>query len=116
MGVFVPHGRFSAAADVMGLKLSGFPAWWLYRTYYLYQLPRLERKLRVVIDWTLELIFRRDIVKMDVTPSQGINRVHYEEGEIIYRQGGLARNFYIIIAGEVGVYRQENGRRDQSQP
>ncbi len=109
MGVFVPLGRFSAAADVMGLKLSGFPAWWLYRTYYLYQLPRLERKLRVVIDWTLELIFRRDIVKMDVTPSQGINRVHYEEGEIIYPQGGLARNFYIIIAGEVGVYRQENG-------
>ncbi len=62
-----------------------------------------------MIDWTLELIFRRDIVKMDVTPSQGINRVHYEEGEIIYRQGGLARNFYIIIDGEVGVYRQENG-------
>ncbi len=68
-----------------------------------------ERKLRVVIDWTLELVFRRDIVKMDVTPSQGINRVHFEEGEIIYRQGGLARNFYIIIAGDVGVYRQENG-------
>jgi len=109
MGVFVPLGRFSAAGDVMGLKVSGFLAWWLYRTYYLYQLPRLERKLRVMIDWTLELIFRRDIVKMDVIPSQGINRVHYEEGEIIYRQGGLARNFYIIIAGEVGVYRQENG-------
>ncbi|MFB3097712.1 MAG: cyclic nucleotide-binding domain-containing protein, partial [Dehalococcoidia bacterium] len=109
MGVFVPLGRFSAAGDVMGLKVSGFLAWWLYRTYYLYQLPRLERKLRVMIDWTLELIFRRDIVKMDVIPSQGINRVHYEEGEIIYRQGGLARNFYIIIAGEVGVYRQGNG-------
>ncbi len=109
MGVFVPLGRFSAAGDVMGLKVSGFLAWWLYRTYYLYQLPRLERKLRVMIDWTLELIFRRDIVKMDVIPSQGINRVHYEEGEIIYRQGGLARNFYIIISGEVGVYRQGNG-------
>jgi len=109
LGVFVPLGRFSAAADVMGLKVSGFLAWWLYRTYYLYQLPRLERKLRVVIDWTLELIFRRDIVKMDVTPSQGISRVHYQEGEVIYRQGGLARNFYIILSGEVQVLRQQDG-------
>jgi len=54
LGVFVPLGRFSAAADVMGLKISGFFAWWLYRTYYLSQLPRLERKLRVMFDWTQE--------------------------------------------------------------
>ena len=40
LGVFVPLGRFSAAADIMGLNVSGFLAWWLYRTYYLYQLPR----------------------------------------------------------------------------
>ena len=109
LGVFVPLGRFSAAADIMGLKLSGFLAWWLYRTYYLYQLPQLERKVRVVIDWTLELIFRRDIVKMDVTPSKGINRVHYDEGEIIYQQGGLARNFYIILSGEAQILRQQDG-------
>jgi len=39
LDVFVPMGRFSAAAEVLRFKLSGFPAWWLYRTYYLYQLP-----------------------------------------------------------------------------
>ena len=63
LGVFVPLGKFSAAAQVFGLKVSGPLAWWLYRSYYLYQLPRLERKVKVLIDWNLALIFRRDIVQ-----------------------------------------------------
>jgi len=109
LGVFVSLGRFSAAADLMGLKLSGFPAWWLYRTFYLYQLPRLERKLRVVTDWTLELVFRRDIVRMDIARSEGIRRAHYETGESIYWEGDLARNFYTILTGEVQVYRLQGG-------
>ena len=110
LGVFVPLGRFSAAADLMGLKVSGFMAWWLYRTYYLYQLPRLERKLKVVIDWTLELFFHRDIVQMDVIRNEGISRVRYEMGDIIFSQGELARSFYIILAGEVQVSRLQNGQ------
>ena len=109
LGVFVPLGRFSGAADLLGVKLSGFPAWWLYRTFYLYQLPRLERKLRVVTDWTLELVFHRDIVKMDVARSEGISRAHYQAGEIIIRQGTRARNFYTILSGEVEVVRNEDG-------
>ena len=109
LGVFVPLGRFSAAANVMGFKLSGFLAWWLYRTYYLLQLPRLERKLRVVTDWTLELAFRRDIVQVDTFRSQGISRAHYEPGELIYREGDLARNFYTILTGRVEVVRQQAG-------
>ncbi|MCH8110266.1 MAG: FAD-dependent oxidoreductase [Chloroflexi bacterium] len=110
MGSFVPLGRFSAAAQVMGFKVSGFPAWWMYRTYYLSQLPRLERKLRVMIDWTLELLFHRDIVQMEMTRSEGISRAHYEAGEVVYQQGDLARNFWIILDGQVQVFRQEDGQ------
>jgi NADH dehydrogenase len=109
LGVFVPLGRFSAAAQLLGLKLSGFPAWWLYRTYYLFQIPGIERKLRVVLDWTLELFFRRDIVQLDVIRTEGITRAYYQAGEIIFQQGELARNFYIILNGEVQVFRQQNG-------
>ena len=109
LGVFVPLGRFSGAAQVLGLKVSGFLAWWLYRSYYLYQLPRLERKVRVVTDWTLELFFHRDIVQMDVARSQGISRAHYEPGQFIYKEGELARNFYTILTGQVKVMRDVNG-------
>ncbi len=94
---------------MLGVKVSGFLAWWLYRTYYLYQLPRLERKVRVVTDWTLELFFHRDIVQMDIARSQGISRAHYEPGQFIYREGELARNFYTILNGQVQVVRHVNG-------
>ena len=109
-GVFVPLGRFSAAAEVMGFKISGLRAWWLYRTYYLYQLPRIERKIKVLMDWNLAMIFRRDIVKQDISRSGGVSRVHYDAGQIIFRQGELYRSFYIIISGEVQVFREQNGR------
>ena len=98
---------------MLGVKVSGLLAWWLYRTYYLYQLPRAERKLRVVIDWTLELLFRRDIVRIDVSRSEGITKAHYEEGEVVFRQGNLARNFYILLTGTVEVFRGE-GEDEQS--
>ena len=113
LGVFVPLGRFSAAAEVPGFKVSGFPAWWLYRTYYMYQLPRLERKIKVVIDWTLDLFFRRDIVQQDISRSERTSRAHYEAGQIIFSQGELARSFYIILSGTVEVYREQD---DQEVP
>jgi NADH dehydrogenase len=48
-------------------KIHGFLAWWVWRTYYLMQMPRLERKIRIVIDWTVALVFKNDVVQMDVT-------------------------------------------------
>jgi len=57
-------GRRSGVANLYGIKFSGFFAWWLWRTIYLFKLPQLERKVRVALDWTLDLIFSRDIVKL----------------------------------------------------
>jgi hypothetical protein len=50
-------------ANVLGINFSGFFAWWLWRTIYLSKLPRFEKKLRVAIDWTLDLIFSKDFVQ-----------------------------------------------------
>ena len=62
LGVLAGLGRRSAVAEILGFKFSGFVAWWLWRTIYLMKLPGFERKLRVAIDWTLDLFFPRDIV------------------------------------------------------
>jgi NADH dehydrogenase len=62
LGMLASLGRHSAVAEVVGLKFSGFFAWWLWRTIYLMKLPGFERKVRVVLDWTLDLFFPRDIV------------------------------------------------------
>ena len=56
-------GYHTACAEIGGLKFSGLFAWLLWRGVYLSKLPGLERKVRVLIDWTLELFFPRDIVQ-----------------------------------------------------
>jgi NADH dehydrogenase len=62
LGMLAGLGRRSAVAEILGWRFSGFFAWWLWRTIYLAKLPGFERKLRVAIDWTLDLFFQRDIV------------------------------------------------------
>jgi NADH dehydrogenase len=64
LGQVATLGRYKGIADVVGLRLRGFPGWFVTRTYHLYQLPLLSRKLRVVTDWTTSLFFRRDIAEL----------------------------------------------------
>jgi len=64
LGTMASLGHTRAVCLVMGLRLTGFPAWWLRRTYYLFQMPRWDRRLRIVLDWTVALFFRPDITKV----------------------------------------------------
>src|SRR5438045_2842559 len=66
LGQVATLGRHKGIAEVMGLKLRGFPGWWITRTYHLYKLPLISRKLRVVTDWTVELLFKRDIAELSM--------------------------------------------------
>jgi NADH:ubiquinone reductase (H+-translocating) len=64
LGQVATLGRYKGIADVLGVRLRGFPGWFVTRSYHLYQLPLLSRKLRVVVDWTTSLLFRRDVVEL----------------------------------------------------
>jgi NADH dehydrogenase len=66
LGQVATLGRYRGIADVLGLRLRGFVGWFVTRTYHLYQLPLFRRKLRVVIDWTTALFFRRDIAELSM--------------------------------------------------
>ena len=66
LGQVATLGRFKGIAEIPGMHLWGFPGWFVTRTYHLYQLPLLTRKLRVVVDWTVALFFRRDIVELSM--------------------------------------------------
>jgi NADH dehydrogenase len=67
-------------AQVYGVKIKGWPAWLMHRTYHLSRIPSFNRKVRVVIDWTLALFLKREVVSLgelhqpresftDVTPA-----------------------------------------------
>ena len=63
VGQLAAIGRRTGVARVFGVKFSGFVAWWLWRTIYLSKLPRFEKKVRVALDWTLDLVFPKDFVQ-----------------------------------------------------
>jgi NADH dehydrogenase len=56
-------GNRQGVANVLGLRFSGFLAWWFWRTVYLYKLPSFQKKVRVALDWTLDVLFSKDIVQ-----------------------------------------------------
>ena len=64
LGQVATLGRYRGIADILGLRVRGFPGWFVTRTYHLSQLPLFSRKLRVVTDWTVALFFRRDIAEL----------------------------------------------------
>jgi NADH dehydrogenase len=66
LGTMASLGHTRAVARVFGMPLTGFFAWWLRRTYYLFQMPRWDRRLRIVLDWTVALFFRPDITRVDL--------------------------------------------------
>ena len=79
IGALATIGRRTGVARIMGVNFSGFIAWWLWRTIYLSKLPRFEKKVRVALDWLLDLLFTKDLVQfMDVTP-RGVSHVDVPE-------------------------------------
>lgn len=64
LGMFVDLGRNKAVASILGLHVSGFPAWFLTRTYHLSQIPGFRRRARVAADWAIGLAFQRDTAEL----------------------------------------------------
>ncbi len=73
-GQLAAFGRGDAVAQVFGQTITGWPAWFLWRSVYLMKMPGLGRKLRVAADWTLDLFTRRDFVEL------GIHRAAVDDG------------------------------------
>jgi NADH dehydrogenase len=64
IGQLAAIGKRRGVARILGINFSGFFAWWLWRTIYLAKLPRVEKKVRVALDWALDLLFSKDLVQL----------------------------------------------------
>ena len=64
VGSVASLGLHKGVAQVYGVKLRGWPAWFMHRTYHVSRVPTLNRKIRVIVDWTLALFFKREIVSL----------------------------------------------------
>jgi NADH dehydrogenase len=103
LGSLCSLGRRSAVADVFGIKLSGLLAWVLWRIVYLAKFPGLDRKARILADWTMDIFLPRDISQVRIFRNAQVLREHVEPGETIFREGDFGDRVYFVIEGEAEV-------------
>ncbi len=96
-------GRHSAVAEVFGAKISGFLAWFLWRTIYLMKLPGWGRRLKVAAAWTLDLLLPPELVQLRLEGSSGVIEEHFEPGELVFREGDTGDRLYIVLKGRAEV-------------
>jgi NADH dehydrogenase len=78
IGLLAAIGRRTGVAQILGVNFSGFVAWLLWRMIYLSKLPRFEKKVRVALDWTLDLIFSKDLVQYQMLRAPTISHGEIE--------------------------------------
>lgn len=103
-------GHRTAVAEVFGMNVSGFLAWFLWRTIYLMKLPGWGRRLKVAAAWTFDLFLPPELVQLRLTNSMAVAHEHFEPGQEIFHQGDLGDRIYIIAGGRAEVVRHDSGR------
>jgi NADH dehydrogenase len=63
-GMLCSLGHLQGVANPLGIKIKGFPAWFLHRTYHLLYMPTWSRKVRIAMDWTVSMLFPRDVAQL----------------------------------------------------
>jgi NADH:quinone reductase (non-electrogenic) len=90
LGQLAAIGKRTGVANVFGIRFSGFIAWWLWRTIYLSKLPRLEKKVRVALDWTLDLCFAKDFACVAAGPQGSRDGARGEAAPVEQARAGAA--------------------------
>ncbi len=102
-GSMASIGNFRAVADVMGVRLSGVMAWLLWRAFYLGMLPGMVTKLRVVINWTLDLFAPRNLGQIEQAQKSGARMMRFSKGQTVFEPGMTANGFYTIVKGSFAI-------------
>lgn len=103
LGSLASLGRRSAVAEVMGISLSGFIAWIMWRAIYLTKFPGWDRKLRILGDWMMDLVLPRDITELRIFPAPAVRREFFTVGEVLFHQGDVGDRIYFVVSGEADV-------------
>lgn len=80
LGLLASIGRRTAVAEILGVNFSGIIAWCLWRGIYLAKLPGIQKKVRVALDWMLDLVFSKDIVQLPMLRAPAVSGAEEEEG------------------------------------
>jgi NADH:ubiquinone reductase (H+-translocating) len=107
LGMLASLGHRNAVAEILGIRLSGLPAWLAWRSVYLGKLPGVRRKVQVAVDWAWRTLFPPSIVELPIARTGPLGRAHYAAGEYVFHKGDAADRFFVIEHGEAGIYLDE---------
>lgn len=107
LGELASIGHHTAVANIMGVQFSGILAWFMWRTIYLAKLPGIDRRLRVTIDWTLDLFFPRDINLLSPRYTKLFQQVHLEPDDKLFNRGEPAFSLYVVKNGQIDLVDEE---------
>lgn len=103
LGKLASLGHYSAVAEVFGIKFKGLLAWLFWRTVYLSKFPGFDRRIRISMDWLLDLLLPRDITQVRIFQPDAVLQEHFHAGETIFDQGDYGNKLYVVVKGEVEV-------------
>lgn len=107
MGSMCAIGGYDAVADIMGIRLSGFIAWFIWRGVYLMKLPSVFQIVKVGLEWACDLVFPRTLAHMKADRSKRIWRAFYSAGDPVIEEGEAGTEFFVIERGEAEVARKK---------
>lgn len=102
-GALASLGARRGVAEVMGISITGYPAWLLWRAYYLAFLPGLATRARVLVSWLMDGLSPRNLVQLRAHTPPAARHVHYRAGDRIYETGTRADGFFTILDGKVEI-------------
>lgn len=101
-------GHRMAVAEVFGVPISGFFAWFLWRTIYLMKVPGWGRRLKIAASWTFDIFLPAELVQLRLGSSVGVTQEHFEPGQEVFHEGDVGDRVYIILSGKADVLRGDD--------
>lgn len=111
-GMLASLGNYQGVASVMGLSISGLPAWWLWRAFYIAMLPGFATRMRVALNWLFDYFMPRTIVEMHFEQQPAARYISFSRGDVVIEQGQLLDGFYLVISGELEMRVEIEGEAD----
>lgn len=107
LGLMAAIGHRNAVAEILGMKVSGFVAWFLWRGVYLSKMPSLSRKFQIAVDWAWEMLFSPNSVELSPQSERKTDLAHFASGDWIYRKGDPAQHLFLVQKGTAAIYFNE---------
>lgn len=98
-GALASLGARRGVAEVRGWTLTGFPAWLLWRAYYLAFLPGFGTQLRVLVNWILDGLSARSVVHLRAYTPPEVRHLYYRAGDRVFEAGNRADGVYTLLSG-----------------